>query len=94
MRAYYLIVDFEHELFIAGTSGQVYLYISRSTGRHFKSIAEIRSFMPRFLKHPNHRDSFRAHVCNNWKIERHDIAEQYPVSAIFTSSHTMALLSR
>jgi hypothetical protein len=38
------------------------------------------------LKHPGEL------YVDDWTIERHDITEPYPVTDIFTSSHTMALL--
>jgi hypothetical protein len=54
--------------------------------RKFKSIAEIRSFMTRMLKHPGKLD------ITDWYIERHTVDDSYPITDIFTMSHTMALL--
>lgn len=72
--------------YLAGTPKEWTSWHSISNARRFKSIAEIRSFMTRMLKHPGTLD------IQDWTIERHDVADSYPITDIFTSSHTMALL--
>ena len=54
--------------------------------RKFRAISDIRSFMTRMLKHPGNLD------ITDWYIERHTVDDSYPITDIFTSSHTMALL--
>ncbi len=72
--------------YLAGTPKEWESWHSISNARRFKSIAEIRSFMTRMLKHPGNLE------IAEWKIERYDVAEPYLLTEIFTSSHTMALL--
>ena len=74
--------------YLAGTPKQWNNWNNIHRARKFKSIAEIRSFMTRMLKYPS---KISVH---EWKIERHDIASDYPLMDIFTMSHTMALLKR
>jgi len=84
-KSFYVIKN-DLQRYLDGTPRDYAFWSNSSAARQFKSIAEIRSFMTRMLKHPGSID------VKSWQIEQHDIAEPYPVTDIFTSSHTMALL--
>jgi len=72
--------------YLGGTPKDWESWYSINNARKFRAISEIRSFMTRMLKYPSDIN------VQDWTIEKHDIAEPYPVTDIFTSSHTMALL--
>jgi hypothetical protein len=60
-------------------------WVTESDARRFKSIAEIRSFMTRALKH--------GVDITPWVIDRHEVSA-IPLQDIVTASHTMAMLKR
>jgi hypothetical protein len=83
---YYIIKTHAAGGYIGGTPKDWESWYSINNARKFRAISEIRSFMTRMLKYPSDIN------VQDWTIEKHDIAEPYPVTDIFTSSHTMALL--
>jgi len=83
---FYIIKTNATRGYLAGTPKEWESWHSINNARKFRSISEIRSFMTRMLKHPGDLD------IQAWTIEQHDITEPYPITDIFTSSHTMALL--
>jgi hypothetical protein len=83
---YYIIKTHAAGGYLGGTPKDWESWYSINNARKFRAISEIRSFMTRMLKYPSDIN------VQDWTIEKHDIAEPYPVTDIFTSSHTMALL--
>ena len=83
---YYTIKTHATGGYLGGTPKDWESWYSINNARKFRAISDIRSFMTRMLKYPGDIN------VQDWTIERHDITEPYPVTDIFTSSHTMALL--
>ena len=82
----FYVIRMPRDRYLEGTPKEWTTWYGVTNARKFKSIAEIRSFMTRMLKHPRELDF------DDWRIEQYDVADGYPVTDIFTSSHTMALL--
>jgi len=82
----FYVIKMPRDRYLAGTPKEWDSWHSIYNARKFKNISEIRSFMTRMLKHPGKLD------IEDWEIEQHDITDSYPVTDIFTMSHTMALL--
>jgi len=83
---YYIIRTHAAGGYLGGTPKEWESWHSINNARKFRAISEIRSFMTRMLKHPGEL------YVDHWTIEKHDVSDPYPVTDIFTSSHTMALL--
>ena len=82
----FYVIRMPRDRYLEGTPKEWTTWHGVTNARKFKSISEIRSFMTRMLKHPGKLE------IDDWAIERHDVTDGYPVTEIFTSSHTMALL--
>jgi len=82
----FYVIRMPRDRYLEGTPKEWTTWYGVTNARKFKSIAEIRSFMTRMLKHPGKLE------IDDWTIEQHAVTDGYPVTEIFTSSHTMALL--
>jgi hypothetical protein len=83
----FYVIRLPRDRYIDGTPMSWTTWTGFSNGRKFKSIAEIRSFMTRMLKYTGDISGIE-----DWEIEKHIIEDSYPLTRVFTSSHTMALL--
>ena len=82
----FYVIRLHTNRYLEGTPREWRSWHNITGARKFKSIAEIRSFMTRMLKHPGKLE------IDDWTIEQHAVTDGYPITDIFTSSHTMALL--
>lgn len=82
----FYVIKLPRDRYIDGPPMEWTAWTGLANARRFKSIAEIRSFMTRMLKHPG--DLY----IQDWEIEKHIIEDSYPITDVFTMSHTMALL--
>jgi hypothetical protein len=75
----------EQVQYLDGSPAEHNWWTTESDARRFKSIAAIRSFMTRALKH--------GVDITHWVIEQHEVSA-IPLQDIVTASHTLAMLKR